>query len=70
MVTAGLIGLNATAIKALLEGEPSLKAVSRYWAQLRDRQTVMALPESEKHHGEAELNPNGSQNAQHSNPKN
>ena len=32
MVTASLISLNTTAIKALLEGETSLKAVSRYWA--------------------------------------
>ena len=32
MVTAGIIGLNATAIKALLQGETSLKAVSQYWA--------------------------------------
>jgi len=32
MVTAGLISLNTTAIQALLQGEPSLKAVSQYWA--------------------------------------
>jgi transposase len=32
MVTAGLISLNTTAIEAILEGEKSLKAVSRYWA--------------------------------------
>lgn len=32
MVTAGIISLNATAIKALLQGETSLKAVSQYWA--------------------------------------
>jgi len=32
MVTAGLISLNTTAIKSLLEGEQSLKAVSQYWA--------------------------------------
>jgi IS5 family transposase len=32
MVTAGLISLNTTAIKALLQGEPSLKTVSQYWA--------------------------------------
>ena len=32
MVTAGLISLNATAMKALLQGETSLKAVSQYWA--------------------------------------
>jgi len=31
MVTAGLISLNTTAIQALLQGEPSLKTVSRYW---------------------------------------
>jgi hypothetical protein len=32
MVTAGLISLNATAMRALLQGETSLKAVSQYWA--------------------------------------
>jgi hypothetical protein len=32
MVTAGLISLNTTAINAMLEGEPNLKTVSRYWA--------------------------------------
>jgi transposase len=32
MVVAGLISLNATAIKALLQGETCLKAVSQYWA--------------------------------------
>lgn len=32
MVTAGLISLNATAVRAILEGESSLKAVSQYWA--------------------------------------
>ena len=32
MVTAGLISLNAIAIKSLLEGEQSLKAVSQHWA--------------------------------------
>ena len=32
MVTAGLISLNTTAIKSLLEGAASLKAVSQYWA--------------------------------------
>jgi len=32
MVTAGLISLNTTAIKALLQDETSLKAVSQYWA--------------------------------------
>lgn len=32
MVTAGLISLSTTAVKAILEGEKSLKAVSQYWA--------------------------------------
>jgi len=32
MVTAGLISLNTTAVKAFLEGEPSLRKVSQYWA--------------------------------------
>ena len=32
MVTAGLISLDTTAIKALLQDETSLKAVSQYWA--------------------------------------
>ena len=32
MVTAGLISLNTTAIQAILQGEPSLKNVSQYWA--------------------------------------
>jgi IS5 family transposase len=32
MVTAGLISLNTTAIEAILQDEPSLKAVSQYWA--------------------------------------
>jgi len=31
MVTAGLIGLDASAMKAMVEGETSLKAVSQYW---------------------------------------
>ncbi len=31
MVTAGLIGMDANAIDALVEGEESLKAVSKYW---------------------------------------
>jgi hypothetical protein len=31
MVTAGLISMDANAIKAIVEGETSLKAVSRYW---------------------------------------
>jgi len=32
MVTAGLIGLDANAIRALIQGETSFKAVSQYWA--------------------------------------
>jgi len=32
MIMAGVIGLITTAMKALLQGEPSLKAVSQYWA--------------------------------------
>jgi len=32
MVVAGLISLNAAAIRALLEGATGLKAVSKYWA--------------------------------------
>jgi len=32
MVTAGLISLNTTAVKAILEGERSLRRVSQYWA--------------------------------------
>jgi hypothetical protein len=31
MVTAGLISMDANAIKAMIEGEKSLKAVSKYW---------------------------------------
>jgi len=31
VVTAGLIGLNTTALESMLEGEPSLRAVSRHW---------------------------------------
>ncbi len=31
MVTAGLISINANAIKAMIEDETSLKAVSQYW---------------------------------------
>jgi hypothetical protein len=31
MVTAGLMGMDACAIEALLEGESSLKNVSKYW---------------------------------------
>jgi hypothetical protein len=29
---AGLIGLNAIAIEAIVEGEESLRRVSKYWA--------------------------------------
>jgi hypothetical protein len=32
MVTAGLISYDAEALKALIQGEESLKNVSRYWA--------------------------------------
>jgi len=32
MVTAGLIGLDASAMKAMVEGETSLNAMSKYWA--------------------------------------
>jgi len=32
MVVAGLISLNAVAIRALLEGATGLKSVSQYWA--------------------------------------
>jgi hypothetical protein len=32
MVMAGLIGLNAIAIEAIVEGEESLRTVSKYWA--------------------------------------
>lgn len=31
MVTAGLISIDASAMKAMIEGETSLKAVSQYW---------------------------------------
>lgn len=31
MVMAGLVGIDANAIKAMIEGENSLKAVSQYW---------------------------------------
>jgi hypothetical protein len=31
MVTAGLVSIDANAIKALIQGETSLKAVSQYW---------------------------------------
>ena len=31
VVTAGLIGLNTTAVESMLEGEPGLRAVSRHW---------------------------------------
>jgi hypothetical protein len=31
MVAAGLISVDANAIEALLEGDLSLKCVSRYW---------------------------------------
>jgi len=32
MVMAGLISMNANAIEAIVEGEESLKTVSKYWA--------------------------------------
>ena len=32
MVTAGLIGIDANAVRALIQGDTSLKTVSKYWA--------------------------------------
>jgi hypothetical protein len=32
MVMAGLIGMNANAIEAIVEGQESLRSVSKYWA--------------------------------------
>jgi hypothetical protein len=32
MVMAGLISMDANAIEAIVEGEESLKSVSKYWA--------------------------------------